>query len=253
MGSEASRTRTSGSRSPPSAASSSRSSGSRAQVARPDRGRPRRARPARPRGQALRGKTSRAARSRSRTSACTASSGSPRSSTRRRPRSSPSARSTSAPVAENGELVVRPMMTMTLTCDHRAVDGATRGRVPARAEDASSKSRGSRCDPGLVPGARPRRGARLLHRQARLHGDLRATTTGRSSSGRHADRAGRRRAEEDGPGREHRRRRRQGRGRPAARREVEIGTVLELHDEVRIVDVFDPDGNRLQLVQQLRP
>jgi catechol 2,3-dioxygenase-like lactoylglutathione lyase family enzyme len=33
---------------------------------------------------------------------------------------------------------------------------------------------------------------------------------------------------------------------------VEIGTVLELHDEVRVVDVFDPDGNRLQLVQQLR-
>ena len=34
--------------------------------------------------------------------------------------------------------------------------------------------------------------------------------------------------------------------------QVEIGTVLELHDEVRIVDVYDPDGNRLQLVQQLR-
>ena len=33
---------------------------------------------------------------------------------------------------------------------------------------------------------------------------------------------------------------------------VDIGTVLELHDEVRVVDVFDPDGNRLQLVQQLR-
>ena len=35
--------------------------------------------------------------------------------------------------------------------------------------------------------------------------------------------------------------------------DVEIGTVLELHNEVRVVDVFDPDGNRLQLVQQLRP
>jgi catechol 2,3-dioxygenase-like lactoylglutathione lyase family enzyme len=34
--------------------------------------------------------------------------------------------------------------------------------------------------------------------------------------------------------------------------EVDVGTVLELHDEVRVVDVFDPDGNRLQLVQQLR-
>ena len=28
------------------------------------------------------------------------------------------------PVVESGELVVRPMMAMTLTCDHRAVDGA---------------------------------------------------------------------------------------------------------------------------------
>jgi catechol 2,3-dioxygenase-like lactoylglutathione lyase family enzyme len=35
--------------------------------------------------------------------------------------------------------------------------------------------------------------------------------------------------------------------------QVEIGTVLELHDEIRVVDVFDPDGNRLQLVQPLRP
>jgi hypothetical protein len=34
--------------------------------------------------------------------------------------------------------------------------------------------------------------------------------------------------------------------------QVEVGTVLEIHDEVRVVDVFDPDGNRLQLVQQLR-
>jgi catechol 2,3-dioxygenase-like lactoylglutathione lyase family enzyme len=34
--------------------------------------------------------------------------------------------------------------------------------------------------------------------------------------------------------------------------EVDVGTVLELHAEVRVVDVFDPDGNRLQLVQQLR-
>jgi catechol 2,3-dioxygenase-like lactoylglutathione lyase family enzyme len=34
--------------------------------------------------------------------------------------------------------------------------------------------------------------------------------------------------------------------------QVEIGTVVELHDEVRVLDVFDPDGNRIQLVQQLR-
>lgn len=35
--------------------------------------------------------------------------------------------------------------------------------------------------------------------------------------------------------------------------EVDVGTVLEIHAEVRVVDVFDPDGNRLQLVEQLRP
>jgi catechol 2,3-dioxygenase-like lactoylglutathione lyase family enzyme len=34
---------------------------------------------------------------------------------------------------------------------------------------------------------------------------------------------------------------------------VDVGTVLELHEEVRVVDVFDPDGNRVQLVEQLRP
>jgi catechol 2,3-dioxygenase-like lactoylglutathione lyase family enzyme len=34
--------------------------------------------------------------------------------------------------------------------------------------------------------------------------------------------------------------------------QVDTGTVLELHNEARIVDVFDPDGNRLQLIE-LRP
>ena len=34
--------------------------------------------------------------------------------------------------------------------------------------------------------------------------------------------------------------------------DVEVGTVLEIHDEIRLLDVFDPDGNRVQLVEQLR-
>jgi len=34
--------------------------------------------------------------------------------------------------------------------------------------------------------------------------------------------------------------------------DVEVGTVFELHGEVRLLDVFDPDGNRVQLVQELR-
>ena len=32
---------------------------------------------------------------------------------------------------------------------------------------------------------------------------------------------------------------------------VEVGTVLELHGTMRLVDVFDPDGNRIQLAQKL--
>jgi catechol 2,3-dioxygenase-like lactoylglutathione lyase family enzyme len=32
---------------------------------------------------------------------------------------------------------------------------------------------------------------------------------------------------------------------------VEVGVVFELHDEIRRLDVFDPDGNRLQFAQQL--
>jgi catechol 2,3-dioxygenase-like lactoylglutathione lyase family enzyme len=32
---------------------------------------------------------------------------------------------------------------------------------------------------------------------------------------------------------------------------VDVGVVLELHNQVRLVDVFDPDGNRLQLVEQI--
>jgi catechol 2,3-dioxygenase-like lactoylglutathione lyase family enzyme len=32
---------------------------------------------------------------------------------------------------------------------------------------------------------------------------------------------------------------------------VEVGVVLELHGEMRLLDVFDPDGNRLQLAQEL--
>ena len=43
-------------------------------------------------------------------------------------------------VVRDGELVVRPMMTLTLTCDHRAVDGADRRRVPRGRSRRSSRS-----------------------------------------------------------------------------------------------------------------
>jgi len=32
---------------------------------------------------------------------------------------------------------------------------------------------------------------------------------------------------------------------------VEVGVVFELTGEIRLVDVFDPDGNRIQLAQSL--
>ena len=34
---------------------------------------------------------------------------------------------------------------------------------------------------------------------------------------------------------------------------VEVGVVFELHGAMRLVDVFDPDGNRLQFAQELSP
>jgi catechol 2,3-dioxygenase-like lactoylglutathione lyase family enzyme len=33
---------------------------------------------------------------------------------------------------------------------------------------------------------------------------------------------------------------------------VQVGVVLELHGEMRLLDVYDPDGNRLQFAQELR-
>ena len=35
------------------------------------------------------------------------------------------------------------------------------------------------------------------------------------------------------------------------RDQVAIGVVFELHEEIRLLDVFDPDGNRIQLTQEL--
>jgi catechol 2,3-dioxygenase-like lactoylglutathione lyase family enzyme len=32
---------------------------------------------------------------------------------------------------------------------------------------------------------------------------------------------------------------------------VDVGVIFELHGQIRLVDVFDPDGNRIQLAQSL--
>ena len=34
-------------------------------------------------------------------------------------------------------------------------------------------------------------------------------------------------------------------------RGVDVGVVFELHGEMRLLDVFDPDGNRIQLAQDV--
>ena len=33
---------------------------------------------------------------------------------------------------------------------------------------------------------------------------------------------------------------------------IKVGVVLELHGQMRLLDVFDPDGNRIQLAQELQ-
>ena len=32
---------------------------------------------------------------------------------------------------------------------------------------------------------------------------------------------------------------------------IKVGVVLELHGQMRLLDIFDPDGNRIQLAQEL--
>src|ERR1051326_6217180 len=32
---------------------------------------------------------------------------------------------------------------------------------------------------------------------------------------------------------------------------LDVGVVFELHGEIRLLDVYDPDGNRIQLAQEL--
>lgn len=34
---------------------------------------------------------------------------------------------------------------------------------------------------------------------------------------------------------------------------VSVGVVLELHGQIRLVEVLDPDGNRIELAQELPP
>ena len=69
-----------------------------------------------------------AAPSRSPTSACSTSTSSRRSSIRRRRGSSRSAGSLQKPVAHEGAVALRRRMRLTMSCDHRVIDGATGAR-----------------------------------------------------------------------------------------------------------------------------
>ena len=67
-------------------------------------------------------------------------------STRRRRRSSPSARPRTGPSRATASCVVRPMMTMTLTVDHRAVDGAPAAEFLADGQGDPRGARASRSE-----------------------------------------------------------------------------------------------------------
>ena len=45
------------------------------------------------------------------------------------------------PVVVDGEVEVRPLMSMTITCDHRAIDGADGAGVPAHRQGVARRAR----------------------------------------------------------------------------------------------------------------
>ena len=121
-------------------------------------------------------------------------------------------------VAVDGQPVVRPRMEITLTCDHRAVDGAT-GAEFLRDLKAFLEEPGARAsDSCLVPGPRPRGRPRLLYGQARFQRDLRrlGRQLAEARARRNPDRPRRGRAAGGFRSRPRRRRRTQGRGRGVA-------------------------------------
>ena len=160
------------------------------------------------------------------------------------------------PVARDGELVVRPMMTMTLTCDHRTIDGATaadflrtREGVPGGA-GPDAVSVGDARASGTASAIWPRRGRstatcsasrrRSTHpgqwlRLRRDDMEIALWEAQGDEGGVASVDVADVRAEVD---------RLKSLG-------VEVGVIVELHGHFRIVDVFDPDGNRIQLTQEL--
>ena len=156
-------------------------------------------------------------------------------------------------VPRDGDLHVLPLMTMTLTCDHRAVDGAT-GAEFLKTLKAFLE------DPGLALWTptvwyyvRDLDGGTTFYRDTLGFEETAVDFSERWSHLKHGEmEIGLAEGEpQDGRRRRARRRRRpEGRGRPPARRGIDVGIVFELQGEMRLLDVYDPDGNRIQLAQE---
>ena len=166
------------------------------------------------------------------------------------------------PVVRDGEVVVRPLMSMTLTCDHRAIDGADGAEFLRTVKELLEEPRASRCElmaTRLVP--RPRdldAGPARFYRDTLGFDDeefVDSTDDGWSRLERGGMEIALAEGEPDEDGgvahvdvedvkREAERLREAG---------VEVGVVFELHGQIRLLDVFDPDGNRIQLAQSLDP
>ena len=156
-------------------------------------------------------------------------------------------------VVRDGDFAAVPTMTMTLTCDHRAIDGAV-GADFLRTLKQLVES------PALASvtvwyRVRDFDAGRAFYREtlgfeetfvdwqerwARLQrGEMEiALAEGEPEEGGVAH------VDVDDVKAEAERLRDEG---------VNVGTVLELHGHVRLLDVYDPDGNRIQLAQDLVP
>ena len=143
---------------------------------------------------------------------------------------------------------------MTLTCDHRAVDGATGAEFLATVKAFLEEPGLRACDDrsGTTSATSTRRAPFYTEKLGFTETFVDPTSAGRSSSAAgwrsaspRASRTGGR-ASRTSTSRTSRRRRSELR-----RDGVEVGVVLELHGEIRLLDVFDPDGNRIQFAQEL--
>ena len=151
------------------------------------------------------------------------------------------------------------MMTMTLTVDHRAVDGADGRRLPAHGEAVPRRARRSRCDvrrrlPRVWYLVRDFDRGRDFYKRLLGFDETFVDWDDKWSKLEHgAMRIALAEGEPIGAAASRRSTSTTSRPRPTgcAAKGVEVGVVLELAGQMRLVDVFDPDGNRVQLAQPM--